>query len=98
MQRRAHHVRRRLVQSRVVFLRILERAAVFQQQRGDAGVAAELGGSDSTCPPPFALQLADLLYCVGAAVAAFHCMTTEAVVIVSVFLNPATGAFDRRTR
>ena len=94
MQRRAHYVRMRLVQSRVVFLRILERAAVFQQQRGDAGVAAELGGSDRTCPPPFALRLADLFYCVGAAVAAFQFTTTEAVVVVSVVLNPTMGLLE----
>jgi len=37
-------------------------------------------------------------YGAGAAVAAFHRRTTDAVVVLSVFLNPGTGSFEYRSR
>src|SRR5207248_7199445 len=43
-------------------------------------------------------KYADLGYGAGAGVVAFHLKTTDAVVVLSDFLNPATGAFEKRYR
>jgi hypothetical protein len=43
-------------------------------------------------------EYAEFGYGAGAGVVAFHRSTTDAVVVLSDFLNPATGAFEKRNK
>src|SRR6185295_12867644 len=55
-------------------------------------------GDHSICPVARGPSEDRKFYGAGAAVAAFQCSTTDAVVLLSVFLNPGTGAFEYRSR